>query len=367
MRVLIVHHEGRYYGGTEVLLGSFLATLRESGVEVTAAVAGDSRLADALPRELEIMLLPDNERFSPFKFVSQLRTLARCRGGRAVDVVHGWGARDWELAAAAGALLRRPAVGTLHDHPRAAYISTRRQTLMRHAANHGLDRITCPSEAVRIACVDAGYAARKLAVVSNGVQLPPVADRPASRGRMRLGFLGVFSEGKGLSGLFEMMTQLEQSRPDTWELHIAGAAQTAAGETLVRSIRERYGSTAWWPRVHWRGWTEDQVGFLLSIDVLVAPFTQFEAFGLVVCEAGAAGIPAVSTRIAAIEEMVDDGRTGWLFPPGDWSAGARILADLIDDAAKHRAAGEAARARVAERFTIDAMARGFTTVYSEVA
>ncbi|MEO7648790.1 MAG: glycosyltransferase family 4 protein, partial [Gemmatimonadaceae bacterium] len=341
MRVLIVHHEPRYYGGAEVLLGNFVAALSRAAVGVTVALARESPLADAVPAPAALIRLPVNEKFSPTKFGAQLKVLVRGEHSGDFDVVHGWAARDWELAAAAAKWKRRPAIGTLHDHPRAAYLSTHRRTLMRLVANYALDRLACPSEAVRAACVEAGYAPRKLAVLHNGIPIPAAAVRGDRSGRVRLGFLGVFSEGKGMIGLLEMADRLEVSHPDAWELHIAGTAQTAAAEHLVAEIRARYSARTWWPRVRWRGWAEDQTAFLREIDVLVCPFMQFEAFGLVVCEAAAASVPVVATRMGAIPEIVEDGRTGWLFTAGQWRDGARIIGDLIDDPRKRVTAGEA--------------------------
>src|SRR5262249_60477007 len=99
----------------------------------------------------------------------------------------------------------------LPDHPHAPALSPRRRRLMRAAARWGLDRIVCVSSAVRRECIAVGYPAARLAVVRNG--LPDTPAPPGPRGEPsppRLGFLGTFSERKGMRGLIEMA-----SRPAT--------------------------------------------------------------------------------------------------------------------------------------------------------
>ena len=56
--------------------------------------------------------------------------------------------------------------------------------------------------------------------------------------------------------------------------------------------------------------------------------SRHEAFGMVYQEAAARGLPVVATRINAIPEIVDDGATGFLVPPGDRAGLARALRTL---------------------------------------
>jgi len=80
-------------------------------------------------------------------------------------------------------------------------------------------------------------------------------------------------------------------------------------------------------------------------DVFVMP-TRHEAFGIVYEEAAAAGLPAIGTAINAVPEIIEDGTTGLLVPPGDVAALVRALRALIDSADLRRRLGTAARARV---------------------
>jgi glycosyltransferase involved in cell wall biosynthesis len=81
--------------------------------------------------------------------------------------------------------------------------------------------------------------------------------------------------------------------------------------------------------------------------------TLREAFGLAFLEAMAFGLPVVAPRLEAIPEIVSDGETGILVPPGDVEALAGAIRELLDDSVRARLMGAAARARVAERFGWD--------------
>lgn len=73
----------------------------------------------------------------------------------------------------------------------------------------------------------------------------------------------------------------------------------------------------------------------------------------VVLEAMAAGVPVVATAVSGLPEAVVDGTTGWLVEPDDPVALADALQRVLADPEKARAFGAAARARIAEEFTLD--------------
>jgi glycosyltransferase involved in cell wall biosynthesis len=81
----------------------------------------------------------------------------------------------------------------------------------------------------------------------------------------------------------------------------------------------------------------------------------YEPFGIVFLEAMAWGLPCVVANRCAMPEIVDDGTTGRVVDPTDRDALAGALLELTDPAVAHRMGG-AARRRMEERFTWDAVA-----------
>lgn len=91
-----------------------------------------------------------------------------------------------------------------------------------------------------------------------------------------------------------------------------------------------------------------------------------ELLGLAAIEAMASGTPVVCSDIGGLREVVVDGETGYLFPPGDVSALRNRLGELASDAATARRLGRAGRDLALQRFTWDACARRCIRAYEEV-
>ena len=90
-------------------------------------------------------------------------------------------------------------------------------------------------------------------------------------------------------------------------------------------------------------------------DAFVLTSTSVETFSNAALEAMAMGLPVILSRIGGAAEMVEDGRNGFLYPPGEIEALTGYLALLAGDAELSRKIGEAARTRVQERFLFDEM------------
>src|SRR5882724_6582120 len=167
MRILIVHNEAQYYAGAEKVLGYYFEGLPPKTGEFAVAAVQGSPVSDMIPPSIKRIWVPAKQQFSIRRLWSQVRRILDGRSEFPFDLVHGWTARDWELTSLVGWLSRRPAVGTLHDHPRARFIFPRRQALMRRCAKSRLQKVVCVSQAVSAECVRAGYPSKKLTVVHN--------------------------------------------------------------------------------------------------------------------------------------------------------------------------------------------------------
>jgi mannosyltransferase len=77
----------------------------------------------------------------------------------------------------------------------------------------------------------------------------------------------------------------------------------------------------------------------------------------------AAAAALVASRAGAAELVVEDGVTGVLVPPGDVGALVKALEPLMRDPASAAQMGERGRARVLEKFSLDAEAAGIAEVY----
>jgi len=98
------------------------------------------------------------------------------------------------------------------------------------------------------------------------------------------------------------------------------------------------------PHVEFVGWqTGPALARLYQAAEMVVVPSVYEPFGLVALEAMACGRPVVASRIGGLAEVIAEGRTGYLIPPGDYLSLARRMAQLLLEPARAAAMGQAAR------------------------
>ncbi|AYG78649.1 Phosphatidyl-myo-inositol mannosyltransferase [Streptomyces hundungensis] len=205
----------------------------------------------------------------------------------------------------------------------------------------GVERFLCISAAQREVLVRAGMPSERLAVKHNFVPEPGV--RRVGDGEYLL-YLGRLAEAKGVPLLMAAWDELAAGGGVGVPLVIAGAgplerevAAWAAGRDDVRYVG-LYDAA------------QVQKAIARSVAV-VAPSTWQEAFGLVVVEAMAAGVPAVAAGHGAFVELVEDGVAGLLHRPGEPASLASCLRRITAEPSRNREMGRAARRRYEQGFS----------------
>ena len=100
-----------------------------------------------------------------------------------------------------------------------------------------------------------------------------------------------------------------------------------------------------------------------AADVVVLPSIAGEGLPRALLEAGLLGRPVIGTRLSGTPEIIDDGGTGMIVPPGDAMALAEAMLDLGCDPELRERLGAAGAGRVRCCFTIPAMVEGTLAVY----
>jgi glycosyltransferase involved in cell wall biosynthesis len=113
------------------------------------------------------------------------------------------------------------------------------------------------------------------------------------------------------------------------------------------------------------GKRNDVPQIMQALDVFVLP-SQAEGISNTILEAMACGLPVVATDVGGNSELVVDGETGTLVPPGDPSSMADAMARYAQDQALRKAHGQAAQARIAEHFSMQRMLSAYDTVYQQL-
>jgi glycosyltransferase involved in cell wall biosynthesis len=162
---------------------------------------------------------------------------------------------------------------------------------------------------------------------------------------------------KRLDVLVEAFSLIAERVPDA---HLA-----IVGEGPERKELERLISAAGLVgRVHAPGTRTDLATIFRAYDVAVMS-SDFEGLPLFALECMAYRVPLVTTAVGGLPDLIDDGRTGVLVPPGDPGALAVALTGVLRDPARREAMADAAYERLAD-FTIDRVAERFGRLYDEL-
>jgi glycosyltransferase involved in cell wall biosynthesis len=172
---------------------------------------------------------------------------------------------------------------------------------------------------------------------------------PSHGGGLRILFVGRLVERKGVTHLIEAVRRLPpESRP---RLTVIGDGPERAS-LEAQTARDGLGD-----RVTIRGRVSEAElkDAYASSDVLVLPSIldtrgDTEGLGVVLLEAMSYGVPVIGSNLGGITDIVRDGETGLLVPPGDPDALAGALQRLALDSTLAGRLGEAGRARVAGAF-----------------
>ncbi len=163
---------------------------------------------------------------------------------------------------------------------------------------------------------------------------------------------------KGHEHLLRALPLIVRSVPDAHLLLVGGGRERAR----LQRLAEEEGVDE---RVHFLGHRSDVADLTQLYDVTVLA-SRAESLPYTLIEAMLLGKPVVASRCGGIPEVVEDGVTGTLVPPGDADALAAAVIDLLADPQKARAFGEAGRRRAEERFTVERMLSETFALYEEL-
>ncbi|RBY82903.1 glycosyltransferase family 1 protein [Geodermatophilus sp. TF02-6] len=299
-----------------------------------------------------------------------LRT-ALHRTVRPVDVVHAHQGEDLAtlpLARLAARRHRCPLVVTVHcsvghtlrgRSPRARLLRALGSRIER-AALRRADAVVVLTGRTAAALRDDGVPAERIATIPSGFDPSLFSgshdDVFPGAGRPRIGYVGRLAPQKRADLLVEAFGRMR--RP---------ADLVVVGDGPDRDrVRQLAAGSPHADRITLAGFVEHTAvpAVLASLDVLVLP-SAYEEMGSVLTEAMASGLPVVASDVGGIPEVVCDGGTGLLVPPGDVGALAAALDRLAADAVLRARLSAGARARATD-YAWPQLAARVAAVYAHV-
>jgi glycosyltransferase involved in cell wall biosynthesis len=305
-----------YPGGAETTLLRLLRALSGHGWAVTLATPSPGPLRDqGLAAGLDWVGLP-------------LGGLSAGSGSRALESWPG----AWRAARRAGVVLLNggvparllPAVAAARRPLRATRGRRPRIVLSIHDM---VRRVPPFWRAADVVLAASGAVARRLPGLDPHVVYapvdpdPPAADPPwPTNGGPVVGFVGRLEPRKGPLDFARAAPAIRAGAP--------GARVVLVGDDPYGSAPEYTRAVLACPEVEHHPWHENAPGLMRHLDVLVLPSYE-EPFGAVLAEAMAVGTPVVASAVDGLPEVVADGVTGRLVPPGDPQAICQAVLDVL--------------------------------------
>lgn len=286
---------------------------------------------------------------------------ATLRAGRSVDVIHANWAITGLICGLAGKLLRKPVITTL----RGADVSKLEQSKLNRIVlrlvlllNSRIITVSTPMQKA-LQCLFP-HQAKRIMHIPNGVdqRLLSMPLTSADGNTIRLVSIGSLIPRKANSAIVQALHKL----PATVSLSIIGEGpeQTLlTDQVLSRNLSKR---------VHFRGAIPPNniPDALAQHDVLILA-SHSEGRPNVVVEAMAAGRTILASRLPGIEELIKHGHNGLLFEPGNPSAIAQTIRQLLDHPEKVRELGQAARQTILDLgLSWPECARQYQHIYHQV-
>jgi glycosyltransferase involved in cell wall biosynthesis len=360
LKIVQANLQERWGGGEEVtrLLGR---GLRERGHEVRFLTFPGSPLAERVAAEqFPVLPLPARSQLDPRALLALTRQLQGAR----VDVLHLQTAREALFGSLAGRLARVPVIVITR------HMATPVRPAMRWVYNRACDAVVCVARAVQESLLRAGVRRERTCLIHAAIDVPHFCDAvlPREEARRRLGWapgqllvgiVGALLPGKGHATFLEAAARLREAG--------YGGRFVIAGDGPLRArLEARAKALGLGSAVLFLGFRSDVAAVISAFDVFVFASAGTEAFPLALLEAMAAGRPVVTTRTGGTPEIVEEGVTGLLVPPGDPQRMAAAVDRLLRDRLLAARLAGAARERVARRYDARQMAAATEALYASL-
>lgn len=229
------------------------------------------------------------------------------------------------------------------------------QLRLQRAALRCAHGIVANSAAMAAHLRDQRVPADKLTVIRNGLDLEAFRPAPARPSRRRVMVVANLRPEKGYDVLIDAAAHVLRRFPD------ASFECVGSGPELS-SLQARLAHHGIAEAFSFLGHRDDVASLLADADIFVLP-SRNESMPNSILEAMATALPVVASAVGGVPELIEDGRTGLLWPPGDPRALADRLCRVMSEPELGTRLGAAARREAAARFSFARMVAEFEALY----
>jgi glycogen synthase len=370
------------YGGLGVAAGGLIRALAESGLQVAVLLFGPTSggaYGEFRPGPFRgrtnARVMTDGVTIFEVSWFQDIETAVHTVESWRPDILHLHSFWIWHIACAIRERFRIPLVYTVHSLDRAEYDLGRGppqcvgQWAHQESVIYGADRIICLTQSERELLVEyCTGTAERIRVIGNGIEDVPVrtAERSRYGGSPTVLFAGRFVERKGIHDLIDAIARVLAVSPNV-RFVLAGGHRECTGAQMegwllpphLYRYREQIKFTGWLS-------TEEMAAWYRAADILVVP-SWYEPFGMVVLEGMIHEVAVAASAVGGPAEILQDGRTGLLFPPCDPEALARAILRLVDSPEQRSQIARAALDEVRKNWLWPQIASQMRSVYEELS
>ena len=345
-------------GGVETGTLDLGEALIEKGFRASVISNGGELVGKLEKQGVEHWNVPVHRK-SPFAILKNAITLRRIIAREQIDIVH---ARS-RAPAWAGYLAT---LGTATH-----FVTTAHGYYSHHFGSRVMgwgERVITVSNAIREHMVrDFGVHPSRIRKISRGVNRkkfqPPSSCSIKKRG-FHIGIIGRLTPLKGHDDFLKAFAVLNEKMPSVRGFIVgdAGKKRLQYKEDLM-NLCESLGLR---DNMTFMGACSDVSRVLTDLDLVVLATKTPEAFGRVIVEAQAMGVPVIATRVGGVVEIIDDGENGLLVDAGDINAMAEAMERMLTDRDLRIHCSEQGIVNVNERFSLEKMVDKTISVYKEI-
>jgi glycosyltransferase involved in cell wall biosynthesis len=297
------------------------------------------------------------------------RGMARLIRKEKVDLIHSHLPGQNFYSCAVGMFTGPKTVATYHGALELARSQGLRGTIQLGTVRRTADAVVVVCDFMGNMLQEVKFPAQKITRIYNGIPIEHY--EVPSDGRLRrelglsketkiVGTVANLRQTKGYEFLVQAAGKVLSTSPDTQFVAVGDINQEIA-KPLFEAVRQ-LGIQG---RFHFLGFRKDIPELLNELDIFVLASVS-EGFPLVALEAMAASRPMIVTRSGGPQEIIDDGSNGLLVPPGDATALADKICELLRDPGRAAELACAARAKVGSAFSIEKMISSYERLYDRL-
>ena len=363
------------FGGAQKYVYDLATSLPQDSFDVAVALGGDGILITKL-REAGIRIIPissltrDVNPLGDFKTFLTLLEIFKKENPR---VVHLNSSKIGIMGGIAGRLARIPKIiFTAHG-----WAFNENRPLVSRILIKFLSWITVLIVHKTIAVSDAiardmrwPFTSRKMVTIKNGIR--PIEFFPRDEARTLLnarvstqipstafvfGTIAELHPSKGLTYAIKAFAKVSSKNPHIYYIILGGGQDHILLQELIKTLNLE-------ERVFLLGFVDNAPQYLKAFDCFILPSTT-EALGLVLLEAGLAGIPTIGTNVGGIPEVIEDERTGLLVPPKNAEALMLGLFQILESPTVRTGLGNALHQKVLESFSFETTLSATVDLYNK--